>query len=848
MRALIVLLLATMSGLLRAEALMLDPQAERIDLSERMALLRDPERRLQHADVIARPDDFRPAGRRELVTGFNPGVFWLRVSLANGGSQALTRWLAVGTAKTQRVTLYLGNGSALQTLHSGRTVAVRERPLETMDPVFPVRLMPGETRELLMRVDSRGATDMATTLWEPQAYRHDAGKMQMQLTAVLGGLLVSGVLALLAFAALRERQYLWLGLFLISIAGLESTRTNFLGTYLWPDALTQPGQVLALFAGLAVFGLSKVAAHALELEQRNPRAGRLLFALRWVGVGGALLSLASYGHGVRLLSIAAAAQNIAVLVLCALAWARGQAAGGFFLLAFSLALLTETARQLANLGLLPWIAAMEFSTFLFLLASPLILFGLVAQTRQLTLKLQVAEQLQQAKSAFLARISHELRSPLNTILGFSRMLARQSAKLSLAEGTAGIERSTLRLLRLIDELLDETRTAAGKLSIAPAPMLLQPWLDEICQTAGMNAEAKGNRLACRFPGTRPRSIVADGERLRQVLENLLTNANRHTRQGTIVFTCAATIAAREAILDFSVEDDGDGIAPERLLAIFEPFVRGAPPSSDAGQHGADGFGLGLPICRELLRQMGSEIAVASQPGRGSRFSFSLRCPIVAAGDTPADGAPYPAEQAGAPSGRPRVLLVDDDTAALAWLAELLQASGFETGAASGGPAAIGLLDQAGWDAVITDQMMPEVDGWSVLRQARSARPELPVILLSAAQPSRPDGFPANLHFDATLLKPAASEAVLATVGCLALNVGTDATAPPWTVLARLAGEGDASGIEDWIAASRAAGPGHESALRWVEDNLHRLNLAMLERFAAMAASRPAGIHYRVPAA
>jgi len=550
---------------------------------------------------------------------------------------------------------------------------------------------------------------------------------------------VSSFLALIVFARLRETQYLWLGLLLIAIAGLEASRENVLGTYLWPAHLPLPPQALALFAMVGLFSLSKVVAYALEPARWLPAVDRLLWALRWLAVAGALVALFSYGHGVRMLSLVAILLHLATLALSLLAWHRGHTAARTFLLAFSLALLTETARQLANFGILPLIAAMEFSTLFFLLASPLIFLGLAEQTRQLTQRLQVAEQLQQAKSAFLARISHELRSPLNTILGFNRILARKSTKLSLAEGTAVIERSALRLLRLIDELLDEARAAAGKLTITPSPMPLQPWLDEICQSARMIIEAKRNRLVCTFSGELHCMINADGDRLRQILENLLSNANRHTHQGTIGFNCTAAIIEQEAILDFAVEDDGDGIEAKRLQAIFEPFVRGAAASI--------GHGLGLSICREMVRQMGSDIAVISEPNKGSRFTFSLRCPINAAEDS-SRCTLFPAL-----SERPKVLLVDDDAVQLGMLSDLFEIAGFEVGTASGGRAAIEKLAQANWNVVITDQMMSEADGWSVLRQVCATRLGLPVILFSAAKPCRPDDFPADMSFAATMIKP-----------------------------------------------------------------------------------------------
>ncbi|MBF0392455.1 MAG: response regulator [Alphaproteobacteria bacterium] len=472
---------------------------------------------------------------------------------------------------------------------------------------------------------------------------------------------------------------------------------------------------------------------------------------------------------------------------------------------------------------------MEFSTHFFLMAAPLILIGLAEQTRQLRERLQVSEQVQAAKSAFFARVSHELRSPLNTILGYSRMLGRNSAKLSLAEGTRGIDSSALRLLRQIDELLDEARAEAGQLRISPGPLALRPWLDEIAQSARIVVEAQGSRLECRFLGDLDIDIEADGERLRQVLDNLLANANRHTRDGTLRLTCRAQAKAGEATLDFAVEDDGEGMAAEVLQRIFEPFVRGREGGGERG------FGLGLPICRELLRQMGGEISAVSTSGQGSLFAFSLRVPVIGYSSHAASRQ----RLAGPPDTHsPRVLLVDDDAFQLGLLAELCEDAGFAVETASGGAAALARLREGEWSIVVTDQMMPDVDGWSVLREAHALQPGMPVVLLSSAAPCPPDNFPADVRFDAALLTPASSEDILATLWGLFIKVDTGETAREWSDLARLASEGGVSAIEEWIASERAGSKGCDRALVWVEGLLNRLELSLLERVAAKLASPP----------
>lgn len=793
----------------------------RIDLSDHLDFLRDPERKLTFSDVLENEKQFRQATRRDLVTSFNPAAFWLRISLINNSNFPLIRWVATGNAKTQRVTLHIKHDSAWQILKSGRNVALLEKPIAALSPVFPVTLFPGEEIELLIHIDSRGATDMATYLWEPQAFLKAEGNTLVSQAILIGGLLLSSLLALIVFARLKETQYLWLGLLLMGIGGLEATRENLLGTYFWPEHIQLPPQTLLLFGCLAIFGISKVVSHALELDKKISIAYKLLLALRWIAVIGMVIAFWSYGLGVRIMSAATVVQNIATLFLSFLAVSQGQRVGKIFLVAFSLALLTETARQLANLGIIPWIAAMEFSTHFFLLAAPLILFGLVEQTRQLTAKLELSEQFQQAKSAFFARISHELRSPLNTILGYSRMLGRGSARLTLSEGTKSIETNTLRLLHLIDEILDDAQAATGRLSIKPTTMLFRPWLDEIVRTSRLIIEEKDNQFETDFAGPLNITLIADGGRLRQVISNLISNANRHTQQGRVCLTCHTTIGDREVTLDFAISDTGEGIDGKRLGKIFEPFERGPTTSP--------GHGLGLPICQELVRQMGGEIAVKSSLGTGSQFAFSIRCPL--------SENKVQSKDKGEPDSSTvdtlRVLIVDDDPVQLGLLSEQLENMHLVVYAEINAETAAKALEREAFDLVITDQIMPGIDGWGILERARRFAPSLPVVLISSTSPWPPDEFPQEIKFDATLNKPLSPDDIQGVTWCQILKRKSPEFLKQvdWRELAFLADEGDISGIEDWLRQACQKEPVNRQILAYIETLSHELNLAMIKKLA-----------------
>lgn len=828
---LIAMLLFLISSNARASTVALDTLAERIDLADHLALLHDPDGQLHFSEVVVMATDFRSTRRADLLKSFNAGVFWLRFSLVHSGSQPITRWLAVGTPKIDQITFYAHDAASPRTddwlvLTAGRSVARQQKPVVATDAIFPITLQPGENREFLIRINVRGASDLAATLWEPQAYRLAAGNRTLLLAGILGGTLLGSLLALVVYIRLHEPRYLWLALMLFAISGVEAMRENLIGMYLWPAHLDLPPPLLSTFAALAIFAMAKVVTAALDLPRALPVGHRLILALRWIAVLGLALSFADYGAGVRVLSLTAVVLLPASLGLSLLAWRKGLPSARLFALAFALALLVETARQLANLGILPWAGAMNFSMAGFLLSTPVILLGMVDQTRQLSQQLAVAEQLQAAKSAFLAKVSHELRSPLNTILGFARMLQRGSARLSLQEGTTGIEKSALRLLGLIDELLDSSRAAAGKLAVSPAPTFFIPWLDELCMSAAVAIEAKGNRFVCERNGDLPTSVAIDGPRLRQVLDNLLGNANRHTHKGEIRLECAAQIEGNRVTLRFAVRDTGEGIAPERLQSIFDPFVRG-DIVEQTEENRRSGFGLGLPICRELVHQMGGEIAVSSKLKQGSCFSFALECALAPPPATTAPCATALPQPAG--TWRPRILLVDDDPQQLQLLGDLLDDAGFVTQEAGSGRAALATLAQQRWDAVVTDQMMADGDGWFVLQQARAQAPSMPVILLSAAEPQRPVDFPAELDFAATLRKPALSAELLATLWGLILKVGAGGTAinaTQWQALATLAGDGDVSGIEDWIAALPES-----PVTDWVRANLNRLDFDLLQRSA-----------------
>ena len=236
-----------------------------------------------------------------------------------------------------------------------------------------------------------------------------------------------------------------------------------------------------------------------------------------------------------------------------------------------------------------------------------------------------AEETSAQKSRFIAHMSHELRTPLNAVIGYAEMLEEglreQQAQIE-ANDAARIRRAGVHLLCIINEILDISKIEAGQLDLDPAWINLEAVAYDTADLVRPLAEARGNRLRVQME-TAPR-VRADPQRLRQCLLNLLSNACKFTENGEVgIRVFAAERPAPQ--LRIAVADTGAGIAPEEMAKLFQPFVQ-----LEAGRAQTQGTGLGLVITRQLMRLMGGDVEVESQPGQGSVFTLVL--PLAAVRD------------------------------------------------------------------------------------------------------------------------------------------------------------------------------------------------------------------------
>jgi signal transduction histidine kinase len=253
---------------------------------------------------------------------------------------------------------------------------------------------------------------------------------------------------------------------------------------------------------------------------------------------------------------------------------------------------------------------------------------------ELELEASQRDRLDRLKDEFVLTASHELRSPLTSVQGFAEllMLERDSLTPKQVETVEIILDNCRHLVRLLNDLLDLARSDAGRLGITPEPTALAPLIEDVVRTMRAQTEAKGQTLEARIEPDLP-PIHAEGDRIRQILVNLLTNAHEYSPEGASIGVMARVV---DAEVEITVSDNGPGIPENQLSHIFERFVRG-----DAGlTQRVGGTGLGLAIAKSLVELHGGTIAVESTAGIGS--TFSVRLPLAGPA---AVTAPGPAAEA-----------------------------------------------------------------------------------------------------------------------------------------------------------------------------------------------------------
>lgn len=708
---------------------------------------------------------------QETSIRFKNEIIWLRIELNNLSKQPQTSWVTLGDTRTSFVTLYQQDEQDLRwhAIKNGLLVPQSQRPVMNRSVVFSFQLNPSEKRVVYFSLFNHHPIGLHPQCWSPEIFENQQRKQEKSDLIVFGGAFTLAIFCLLHAIAARDTA-LFLNSLRLVISGIWSALVmGYVTFYYLPEVPVFLPIVSGLLPAISLM-VQKMIVLSFLPSQNYPRWIRYSFYGVIIIVILELiicsLSPSFLDKTFKFNMFVGAATLLPTIYACFISAWRGFKPAWWLLLSYGSAFLGISSKVYEALGLSISHEFMDVIGLVNVLDSTLFFYigttarldylqtkkkqalqqvitlqqetelRLEKEVKQRTAELETvrdeANEANQAKTVFLAKVSHELRSPLHTILGYTNLMQRDGNLQHLNT----IHDAGQHLLDLIDDLLVFVQHSRETFLLNVQPIFSQRLIEQLQAHGETLAKRNHNQFLCHIDKTFPTCIEIDSRRVIQIGIALLTNAANYTQYGRIELYLNC-VGENKNELELCVIDNGVGINAADLKVIFQPFERGKMTNTTKA-----GLGLGLTIAVQLAKAMGGDLQAQSEPQKGSIFTLCL--PFVEADASSI--APFKTTEltvCGYEGKSRRILVVEDNDDHRYFMMESLETLGFDVVLAASLSEALGYaIAHADCDLVLLDFNLGDATGHDVLGELRKITgwENVPVVLISASLVENTAGF------------------------------------------------------------------------------------------------------------
>ncbi len=727
--------------------------------------------------------DFIPIDESETYVGFTDHQYWLRFDLRNNTNKQQDYFLGTARPVTDSAELFYRANGDWQTYLSGDLMPFEDRSLNHRETVFPVKLEAGESISYYLKLRSDGETlDIGLELMSAQEFLDFNYRQMLFLGLFYGILIISTLIYLFFYTSLKESAFLFYGFYVASIALLQGSLDGLIYQYFLPMGGYFNARFVLISAAFSNFFLLKYAASFLKVAKRSPKLYTLYRIFYWVIPALAAMVFVSP----ELMTAVYPLSNVnglfsLLLILSSVIYIhfKVQRVDRFFLIGIFFLVVGLLGFVMNNLSLLPnnfWIVnSAKFGISLEVLFLSLSMTNLIGKLRRAKEKSQAealkkSEEVSAYKTYFMSNISHELRTPINAILGLATEQLEQLKDEQAKENYRLIKSASFSLLSNVNDILDFEQIEKDKLEL-DNDQVFNPHelMEDLCKSWAYEAKRKELGFAWNIGSSLPRALRGDERRFRQIVNNLISNAVKFTDSGQVQVNLHCEISDQaKAQLKLSVSDSGIGMDKEQQELVFESFNQ--MKLNNKRRYG--GLGLGLTIVKHLVRLFDATLKVESEPGLGTTVRLWLDL------DVEASAMPVSKPRSEAQAGQLQVLLAEDNVMNQMIMKKILgDQEQIKLDIAGDGQIALEKLQESSYDLVLMDLQMPIMDGYECCVAIRNGEAGLkhqnmPIIAVTADALQETKKRVLDLGMNAYLTKPVRKEQLLKQIYGLSSETNT----------------------------------------------------------------------------